>query len=72
MPLGALLGGLIAPLLIQYLGKKNALISHGLPFTVGWAFFVADFTDGHELFYLGRFLTGLSCGLVCGTAPGKS
>ena len=70
MPLGALFGGLTAPFLIKLLGKKKALISHGIPFTVGWALFILDSGPNHTLFYVGRALTGLSCGLVCGTAPG--
>jgi len=68
-PLGALFGGILAPVLIRFLGKKKALISHGVPFTLGWLCFVVN-TESNTFFFIGRLLTGLCCGLVCGTAPG--
>lgn len=76
MPLAALFGGLFAPLCVERWGKRKSLIGFGVPFTLGWACFAFDntfdfFGHRHELFYAGRAVTGFTCGLVCGTAPGR-
>lgn len=76
MPLFAMIGGIFAPFFVGRLGKKKSLIAFGVPFTLGWACFAFDdtinlFGISHFLFFAGRMITGLTCGLVCGTAPGR-
>lgn len=85
MPIGALFGGLSAgnSIMLKMIftilsasykgamaskfGRKNSLILYGVPFTLGWSCIL--FAQSSWFIILGRIITGLSSGLVCGTAP---
>lgn len=67
MTVGALVGALISGPAAQFLGRKNALIFYGIPFTIGW--FCLKMADSVALLIVGRVITGFSAGLFSGTAP---
>ncbi|XP_054167171.1 facilitated trehalose transporter Tret1-2 homolog isoform X2 [Oppia nitens] len=65
--LGALVGALASGPLAQVLGRKLALILYGIPMIAGYLclWLAPDFAT----IIVGRTLTGLSAGLISGTAP---
>lgn len=54
-------------ILSDLIGRKTAMLILVVPFTVGWLLLI--FADSVLMFYLGRFITGLSGGAFCVTAP---
>ena len=54
-------------ILCDYVGRKTAMLLLVFPFTIGWALIV--WSNSITLFYAGRFITGLSGGAFCVTAP---
>lgn len=67
LAIGALIGGLLGEPCNKLLGRKLSLVLYGVPFALGWL--MIAFANGINLLVWGRFLTGLCCGLVSGTAP---
>lgn len=67
MPLGA--GAICVPigLLCDLIGRKYAMLLMVVPFTAGWLLII--FANSVMMFYFGRFITGLSGGAFCVTAP---
>lgn len=67
MPLGA--GAICIPIgiLCDLIGRKYAMLLMVIPFTAGWLLII--FANSVLMFYLGRFITGLSGGAFCVTAP---
>lgn len=65
--LGALVGGMLGGPASSMLGRKLALIVYGIPFTVGWL--LIGFAQNVYYIFAGRALTGICCGLICGTVP---
>lgn len=49
------------------IGRKNAMLLLTIPFTIGWLFII--FSSSVEMFYIGRFILGISGGAFCVTAP---
>ncbi|KAL7288117.1 facilitated trehalose transporter Tret1 [Trichogramma pretiosum] len=49
------------------IGRKTAMLGLAVPFTVGWL--VISFANSVLMFYLGRFIVGLSGGAFCVAAP---
>jgi sugar porter (SP) family MFS transporter len=54
-------------ILSDLVGRKTAMLLLVVPFTVGWLLIIL--ADSVLMFYLGRFITGLSGGAFCVTAP---
>ncbi|KAI2805492.1 Solute carrier 2 (Facilitated glucose transporter) member 8 [Blomia tropicalis] len=70
MALGAVLGCICAGFLNESVGRKGTLIFTSLPFISGWVLMAcAGNLDSVAALMIGRFLTGLCCGLVSLTAP---
>lgn len=67
LAIGALIGGLLGEPCNKLLGRRLSLIIYGAPFIVSWL--LITFANGVTMLSFGRFLNGLSCGLVSGTAP---
>lgn len=67
LTLSALFGALFSGWIIQRYGTRFALISYGVPFTLGWALIVSSFNDIQLL--VGRILLGFVIGAVSGTVP---
>ncbi|KAF8785554.1 Facilitated trehalose transporter Tret1 like protein [Argiope bruennichi] len=67
MALGAVLGGIIASMLCNKLGRKGTLMLSSIPFLIGWLFIA--YAKKVVYIYLGRFITGFCVGLVCVTTP---
>lgn len=64
---GAILGGPIAGVLMENIGRKATLMSCAVPFALGWAFIVS-FVSLWGL-YTGRLLTGIGVGMVTLCSP---
>lgn len=54
-------------ILSDVIGRKTAMLLLTIPFTIGWLLII--FADSVFMFYLGRFITGISGGAFCVTAP---
>lgn len=54
-------------ILADVVGRKIAMLLMVVPFTVGWLLII--FSNSTLMFYLGRFITGLSGGAFCVAAP---
>lgn len=54
-------------ILCDLIGRKLSMLILVLPFTVGWALII--WSGSVDMFYAGRFITGLSGGAFCVTAP---
>ncbi|XP_031787825.1 facilitated trehalose transporter Tret1-2 homolog isoform X1 [Nasonia vitripennis] len=54
-------------ILSDLIGRKTAMLILVVPFTVGWLLIV--FANSLGMFYIGRFITGVSGGAFCVTAP---
>lgn len=73
-PLGGLFGGPIGGLLIDYLGRKPALVLVGLPHFFGYLMMVYAHLINHPVLFkvvlmLGRFLTGVGLGWTLLATP---
>ncbi|XP_066596796.1 facilitated trehalose transporter Tret1 isoform X2 [Prorops nasuta] len=53
--------------LADLIGRKTAMLILVVPFTIGWLLII--FANSIGMFYAGRFITGLSGGAFCVTAP---
>lgn len=53
--------------LSDIIGRKTAMLMLTIPFTIGWLMII--FANSIWMFYLGRFITGVSGGAFCVTAP---
>ena len=73
MPIGALLGGLIAGWLVEYFGRQLSLMFSSMPLVVGWAMIlVTHGIDGplfRPLLFTGRFFTGVGAGCLSLNVP---
>ncbi|CAG9861810.1 unnamed protein product [Phyllotreta striolata] len=67
LPLAAAIGPLGAAILADQLGRKKSLLISALPFIA--AFVINSFATNVWMFYLSRFLCGLSIGLVFTVLP---
>lgn len=54
-------------ILADLIGRKNAMLLMVVPFTIGWLFIILS--NSVLMFYLGRFITGVSGGAFCVAAP---
>ncbi|KAJ8681662.1 hypothetical protein QAD02_017454 [Eretmocerus hayati] len=54
-------------ILSDLIGRKTAMLMLVVPFSVGWLLII--FANSVFMFYVGRFLTGVSGGAFCVTAP---
>ena len=67
MPLGALIGAPLAAWLVDYAGRKNALLYCSVPFATGWLITVLSYipdeaTPVRVLLFAGRFIVGIGVG----------
>ena len=67
MPLGALIGAPLAGWLVDYVGRKNALLYCSVPFAAGWLITVLshipdEATPVRVLLFAGRFIVGIGVG----------
>jgi sugar porter (SP) family MFS transporter len=60
--LGAIVGSLLSPLIVNRLGRKRALLMFVMPQLAGWAMIAS--AHSHELLYGARFVAGLGHGGV--------
>ena len=67
LAVGALIGGPVAGILIDLLGRKTGIMLSALPFVTGWALIAS--AGNVYLLCLGRFLTGFACGMASLSAP---
>lgn len=49
------------------IGRKKAMLLLTIPFTIGWLLII--FSSSVKMFYIGRFILGVSGGAFCVTAP---
>lgn len=54
-------------ILCDLIGRKTSMLMLVVPFTIGWGLIIG--ANSVTLFYLGRFITGLSGGAFCVAAP---
>lgn len=54
-------------ILCDMIGRKTSMLVLVVPFTVGWVMII--WSQSVVMFYIGRFITGLSGGAFCVTAP---
>ncbi|XP_012271535.1 facilitated trehalose transporter Tret1 [Orussus abietinus] len=66
-PLGAAAICVPIGILTDVVGRKNAMLGLVVPFTIGWALII--WANSFAMFCIGRFITGLSGGAFCVTAP---
>jgi len=67
MPLGALIGAPLAGWLVDYIGRKKALLCCSVPFAIGWLITVLshipdEATTVRVLLFVGRFIVGIGVG----------
>ncbi|XP_015608103.1 facilitated trehalose transporter Tret1 isoform X2 [Cephus cinctus] len=67
VPLGAATICVPIGILADLVGRKTAMLMLVVPFMVGWALII--WANSVVMFYIGRFITGLSGGAFCVTAP---
>ena len=69
--IGAILGGPIAGLLVEKLGRKSTIMSACVPYTLGWLLLVLGgaFPHAYELFYISRILCGIGAGMISLCVP---
>lgn len=56
LPLGRLLGAIIGPLILEYVGSKMSILSTGLPMIVSWICII--FATSPTWLYVSRILSG--------------
>uniref|UniRef100_T1JMS1 Major facilitator superfamily (MFS) profile domain-containing protein n=1 Tax=Strigamia maritima TaxID=126957 RepID=T1JMS1_STRMM len=61
--IGALFGGLLAGILVDYFGRKLGFLITCFPYVIGWLFIV--YAQSVWVLYLGRIITGVCVGLTC-------
>ncbi|KAF7389254.1 hypothetical protein HZH66_010391 [Vespula vulgaris] len=66
-PLGAAVVCIPIGILSDIIGRRISMLILTVPFTIGWLCII--FADSVTMFYIGRFITGLSGGAFCVTAP---
>ena len=73
MPIGALVGGLIAGWLVEYFGRQLSLMFSSVPMVVGWIMILTTHSiDGplfRPLLFTGRFFTGVGAGCLSLNVP---
>ena len=73
VPIGGLIGALLAGWLVDLLGRKLALMLTSVPFTFGWLLIVLSHATSGRAFrpiiYIGRFLTGVGTGYASLCVP---
>lgn len=73
IPIGGLIGAVLAGWLVDLLGRKLALMLTTVPFTFGWLLIVLSHaTTGpafRPIIYIGRFLTGIGSGYASLCVP---
>ncbi|KAH0554072.1 Facilitated trehalose transporter Tret1 [Cotesia glomerata] len=67
MPLSALIGGIMGGPLIEYIGRRNTILSTAIPFMAAWLF-IATATNVW-LVLVGRALSGFSVGIISLVLP---
>ncbi|GFY69031.1 facilitated trehalose transporter Tret1 [Trichonephila inaurata madagascariensis] len=67
LPLGAIVGGLIAGYLANAIGRKGVMMYLSLLLVGGWLSIA--YASSLTFVYIGRFLTGICCGLICVVTP---
>ncbi|XP_063922749.1 solute carrier family 2, facilitated glucose transporter member 3-like [Zophobas morio] len=68
--LGGIFGSLLVFICAQFIGRKNSIICSNFIILMGLLLqSLAYVTESYEVFIIGRFLTGLSAGLLSGVAP---
>ncbi|CAG5095768.1 Similar to Tret1: Facilitated trehalose transporter Tret1 (Culex quinquefasciatus) [Cotesia congregata] len=67
MPLSALIGGIMGGPLIEYIGRRNTILSTAIPFMAAWLF-IATATNVW-LVLMGRALSGFSVGIISLVLP---
>lgn len=66
-PLGAAVICIPIGILTDIIGRRVSMLILTVPFTIGWLCII--FANSVTLFYVGRFITGVSGGAFCVTAP---
>merc|ERR1719376_1050214 len=66
-PAGALFGSLVGGYLADRFGRKGGMYVSALFFSVGYLMLIC--ADHVAYLYLGRFVTGIACGLVTTSCP---
>ncbi|XP_035721654.1 facilitated trehalose transporter Tret1-like isoform X1 [Vespa mandarinia] len=66
-PLGAAVVCIPIGILTDIIGRRLSMLILTIPFTIGWLCII--FANSVTLFYIGRFITGVSGGAFCVTAP---
>ncbi|XP_053970928.1 facilitated trehalose transporter Tret1-like [Hylaeus volcanicus] len=54
-------------ILTDVIGRKYSMLLMVVPFTIGWLLII--FANSVAMFYIGRFITGISVGAFCVVAP---
>lgn len=67
LAVGALFGGIFAGYLSNVMGRKGVLMFTTLPCVTGWL--IIAYAPSIHYVLVGRFLTGLCCGIVCVVTP---
>ncbi|GFT62634.1 facilitated trehalose transporter Tret1 [Nephila pilipes] len=67
LPLGAIVGGLIAGYLANAIGRKGVMMNLSLLLVGGWLSIA--YASSLTFVYIGRFITGICCGLICVVTP---
>ncbi|XP_017761202.1 PREDICTED: facilitated trehalose transporter Tret1-2 homolog isoform X2 [Eufriesea mexicana] len=67
-PLGAALGMLVVPFLMDRIGRKWTMMSLVPPFVLGWVFIAAG-VSAFAFLLMGRLITGACGGMFCVVAP---
>ena len=73
MPVGALIGGLIAGWLVEYFGRQLSLMLSSVPLVAGWVMILLTHGINGPLFrpllFTGRFFTGVGAGCLSLNVP---
>ncbi|XP_018316195.1 facilitated trehalose transporter Tret1-like [Mycetomoellerius zeteki] len=67
LPLGRLLGAIIGPLILEYVGSKMSILSTGLPMIVSWICII--FATSPTWLYVSRILSGTAMGMIVSSYP---
>ncbi|KAG8187253.1 hypothetical protein JTE90_019146 [Oedothorax gibbosus] len=67
LPLGAIIGGIVAGWLSDRIGRKGVMVYQALFLVAGWL--MIAYANSLSLIYAGRFITGLCSGLICVVTP---
>ncbi|XP_076637093.1 facilitated trehalose transporter Tret1-like isoform X5 [Colletes latitarsis] len=65
--LGSLAMSIPIGILTDLIGRKYAMLLMVIPFTIGWLLIIL--ANSVSMFYIGRFITGISGGAFCVAAP---